>query len=470
MAQRDDPTQEDTSASSPAHVTPIAASSSSQGFAPAVPLGISALSSKASGGETTTARHHQHTLSLSPRSNPALSDGDYYPDRDDGDDVFSNPDTAELEARSDATGATSPDRAMSPLVGSPETRGRSLAMAANHGPFSSDLDEQKRNEAILHRIHGRATQPAHDTLAADAPADVSGSTLNDSLTTTTPTPSTLNAPGALNVTSRASSQRRTPSAQHHLHLPDAAAPLPAANDLPTDPSEASSVSLLFAHPPAAQTDVPAHGSPAASAIRLALGGPSPTFGSPTTSRVVSAAGSPMSERAGFQWNTTAPGAFAAASASGRGATRPNSPERQRTVMPSIGLHTDVAGATGLSRAPTGSVASSSPSPVTGSASRPFSGFGLGLSSPSSSMGGMTNARGSLDLAGAARSASGQGMAGAEGMTSMSSSESSIFERDIEHRDARHVLTKSEAVDVAIPPVLDDAVEALTESSEQVSLV
>ncbi|KDN43769.1 hypothetical protein K437DRAFT_274794 [Tilletiaria anomala UBC 951] len=38
----------------------------------------------------------------------------------------------------------------------------------------------------------------------------------------------------------------------------------------------------------------------------------------------------------------------------------------------------------------------------------------------------------------------------------------IFERDIEHRDASHLLSKSEAIDVAIPSVLSDAVEALQE--------
>ncbi|CEH18375.1 hypothetical protein CBOM_04782 [Ceraceosorus bombacis] len=41
-------------------------------------------------------------------------------------------------------------------------------------------------------------------------------------------------------------------------------------------------------------------------------------------------------------------------------------------------------------------------------------------------------------------------------------EESIFERDIEHRDANHSFTKAEAIEVAIPPVLDDAVEAIRE--------
>ncbi len=45
---------------------------------------------------------------------------------------------------------------------------------------------------------------------------------------------------------------------------------------------------------------------------------------------------------------------------------------------------------------------------------------------------------------------------------------SIFERDIEHRSASHLLTKTEAMDVAIPSVLTDAVEALNEYDPQVS--
>lgn len=47
---------------------------------------------------------------------------------------------------------------------------------------------------------------------------------------------------------------------------------------------------------------------------------------------------------------------------------------------------------------------------------------------------------------------------------------SIFERDIEHRDASHIMTKQEAMDVAIPSVLDDAVEALIEDDAEIEVV
>ncbi|KIS66937.1 uncharacterized protein UMAG_05719 [Mycosarcoma maydis] len=47
---------------------------------------------------------------------------------------------------------------------------------------------------------------------------------------------------------------------------------------------------------------------------------------------------------------------------------------------------------------------------------------------------------------------------------------SIFERDIEHRDASHIMTKQEAMDVAIPSVLDDAAEAIIEDHAQIEVV
>lgn len=47
---------------------------------------------------------------------------------------------------------------------------------------------------------------------------------------------------------------------------------------------------------------------------------------------------------------------------------------------------------------------------------------------------------------------------------------SIFERDIEHRDASHIMTKQEAMDVAIPSVLDDAVEAIIEDDAEIEVV
>jgi hypothetical protein len=55
-----------------------------------------------------------------------------------------------------------------------------------------------------------------------------------------------------------------------------------------------------------------------------------------------------------------------------------------------------------------------------------------------------------------------------GSVSGSFSTPSIFERDIEHRNTSHLLTKSEAIDVAIPSVLSDAVEALQEYAPEVS--
>lgn len=154
------------------------------------------------------------------------------------------------------------------------------------------------------------------------------------------------------------------------------------------------------------------------------------------------------------------------------AARPHSPDRQRTIMPSIADATD-AQPPGRSHRASSSIASAAHSPTTPAASggRQDPGLGLGFSSQgSANIAGVHSAAspspGAHSPPAGSRVISAHSLApSSDAGASAAATESSIFERDIEHRDARHVLSKSEAVDVAIPPVLDDAVEAIIESSD-----
>lgn len=451
---------------------------------------------------------HQHTLSFSPRSNPAFSDPDYYPDREDVDDVFSNPDTAELEARSDATGSTSPDRAMSPALSSPDSRGRSGFAYSPHVDVPID-DEGKANDRLSAAValHHRPSHESQMTQNTATPVLDDGARAwgSHSVTPTTSVIGGTRSPslGSSPTARRASMHPRPVSAHQALLFSESnATTIPAANDLPMDPSEASSVSTLFAHPPGPSLPSSSRGSPALSAIRLALSS-SPTFSASAgmgASKSASAAGSPLYERSGYHWSaagdswaTQSPlsrsssrGPLTSAAPGGSGtyttpATRPSSPDRSKTVMPPLvvpeHLSTPAKVPVGSSRGSAGgpgdfsSSPTSSYSPLSGGASsRSFggAGWGLGLSSPAGHS--LRNARSSVD-AGAADGARNlpPTLEGVHSASPLPASESSIFERDIEHRDARHVLSKSEAVDVAIPPVLDDAVEAIIEGGDQVSL-
>lgn len=383
---------------------------------------------------------HQHSVSsLSPRTAPALSDPDYYPDRDGEDDVFSNPDTAELEARSDATGATSPDRAHSPLFhsGSPTSRERSPPAWSFDEDQACPPEIEEPSGSLLGLLHH---QPSLTSQLTDKPAENTNQQQRDSSaqqqdSRSTPTPSTLiNTPQkryaspllASTALSRSGSIQRSPL------LVDNNTALPPANELPSDPTEASHIFSLFAHQPASPADAAESpmppGSPTASAIRPALGR------SHDTSAAPSAPVSPASERKGFHWTQKdTPTTQQAGQA--RVVTRPSSPERQKTIMPSM-IRSNAPEGLGLSTS--GSAASMRDAPP--ASVRESDAIGSALTTAPSKDANMSFAS--------------------------AAEESSIFERDIEHRDARHVLSKSEALDVAIPPVLDDAVEALTDSNEQ----
>lgn len=331
---------------------------------------------------------------------------------EDGDDVFSNPDTAEYEYRSDATGATSP-APNSPGPGSPTNRlSNQIAIVAS-SPSSDPFATIKQGSDLHLGGTGAGVLPSNKPMSLGSLPQTSIAQLQQQLehqqarldtpraplaASATPTRSSprpafgraLSASGAtmqtmgssMHPSLSASGSRIGPSTPRlgghasshsasHLTLPHGQ--LPSAHGLPTDPKEASTLSKLFAHPPAQSPAEELQG------FIFASNGMSP--------------------------NSTNVSNFAASRRLSRPTTRPPSPDRFASPNRKSANRAS-AGAMGLGLSPRvpSSVVDETPS-----------GFGDG---------------------------------------------SSIFERDIEHRDATHILSKQEAIDVAIPPVLDDAVEAI----------
>ncbi|PWN36249.1 uncharacterized protein FA14DRAFT_155654 [Meira miltonrushii] len=341
---------------------------------------------------------------------------------EDGDDVFSNPDTAEYEYRSDATGATSP-APNSPGPGSPTNRLSNQISIVASSPSNDPFATIKQGSDLHLGGTGAGVLPSNKPMSLGSLPQTSIAQLQQQLehqqarldtpraavASATPTRSSprpafgraLSASGAtmqtmgssIHPSHSASGSRIGPSTPRlgghssshsasHLTLPHGQ--LPSAHGLPTDPKEASTLSKLFAHPPAQSPAEELQG------FMFASSGMSP--------------------------NSTNTSNFAAHRRLSRPTTRPPSPDRFA-------------------------------SPNRKSANRASAGaMGLGLSP-----------RVSSGVADDAPSGFGNG--------------SSIFERDIEHRDATHILSKQEAIDVAIPPVLDDAVEAIhSDVADQLEIV
>ncbi|PWN52482.1 hypothetical protein IE53DRAFT_367151 [Violaceomyces palustris] len=347
-------------------------------------------------------RSHGHALSLSPHSIPSELDGD----GEQMDDVFSNPDTAELESRSDGTGATSPGP-NSPGAGSPNPRGFL-------GPVTSLKAHAEGGGGGLSGAPSLILSGLGDsqtTVGASNVTRASGASVGFvAAGSRSPNPTTPQSP----ILIAGGTPARIGTLKEPLHRLSVSPPatsglspplssLPPANELPSDPKEASTLSTLFAHPPAAVVSVPMSPQSPLSSVR--------------SGSVTPALPSPSAERA------------AALARLSRSSTRPSSPDAltraERLASPN--------GAKGPS-----------------SRGRPLS-ASSGLS---------TAASGNL----AAITPTGL-------LTVESSGSPSIFERDIEHRDAAHVLSKQEAMDVAIPSVLDDAVEAIIEDgTDQLEIV
>ncbi|PWZ01825.1 hypothetical protein BCV70DRAFT_51979 [Testicularia cyperi] len=200
--------------------------------------------------------------------------------------------------------------------------------------------------------------------------------------------------------------------------------LPAANCLPSDPVEASSVSRLFPHPPA-----PAPLSDISAATSPLLTSPPRTPGAIS----VKSATSPAYERSNPVSSPTSGSRVGVSSTS-----PPKSLGHSRTVSPDGHALSAIAVNT-ANRSASGSRPMSASSLATG-----FLGQAAGFATPASA-----------------------GLAPSEPHTPHTPS---IFERDIEHRDATHIMTKQEAIDVAIPSVLDDAVEAIIEDDAEIEVV
>lgn len=356
---------------------------------------------------------HQHRRAFSQDGSPLL-------EGDDGDEVFSNTDTADLEeSRSDATGTTSP-APNSPGPSSPSNRGANhIAIVTSQSP-SDAFGTLKQNEYSSSQANKNSTGPLSlatlphismsqlqrqldqdvnvetpraTTSAANASSHMSrpqyGRTISASNTTTLQA-----SPLLTGQTSRGSTPRiGGPSTSHSTSYVNLASmskgqsPLPSAHDMPSNAKDASTMSKLFARPPAQ---------------------------------------SPSEEFSGFAFNTprdsiaTPQGMIRSATGS-----QLNSPVSQMTISSPIGA-SRVFRSRPTTRPP-------SPERISAHLKGVNAGLGLGVFPKVLSSDG--------DI--------------------VTSSEPSIFERDIEHRDAGHVLSKQEAVDVAIPSVLDDAVEAIT---------
>lgn len=262
-------------------------------------------------------------------------------------------------------------------------------------------------------------------------------------------------PSASPAAARSPGSTPSPSAMKSNVTAAAMGTLPAANGLPDDPVEASTVSRLFPHPPAADPT------------------PSSTPAAPLS---VASGSVPVSPR------PTSPPRTPAAPTSLRSAASPpsllSSPASERAnPMTHIGVHPAHL-AHNLQQQPLhhhlpGTVdAFAAQSHLSNSGFRsPARSRQHGAASPIGSSG--------TSPPGLAVAQSGFAWQYADLQapstphtphTPHAPHSPSIFERDIEHRDASHIMTKQEAMDVAIPSVLDDAVEAIIEDDAEIEVV
>ncbi|KAN0064176.1 hypothetical protein ACQY0O_003343 [Thecaphora frezii] len=369
---------------------------------------------------SAAAQMQSAALSTSPHSNASEVEAD----NEQLDEVFSNPDTADLGYRSDGTGATSPGP-NSPGPSSPLSRSvLGSAMAGKSVPLPSEDSATSPPALRLHSLPNFPKQAAsHQTIRAFDGSNPEVATLTEPRQTQPTSPRSLaSSPQTLVSASAAGRRDAAVASPRRLSANIGSFPgpgaLPAANDLPTDPVEASTVSRLFAHPPAA-SPVPQMPTSVASPPRTpGLGARAAISGLPM--------GSPTVERGSMFFRPS------------RSATRPSSPDTRHRAEIGIVVGQPTTSTTKAARSADGP---QSPSSVASGA--------VGLPSPP------------VALAASAMPASG----------GVSASSQSIFERDIEHRDASHIMSKQEAVDVAIPSVLDDAVEAIIEDgTEQIEVV
>ncbi|ETS61368.1 hypothetical protein PaG_04395 [Moesziomyces aphidis] len=270
-----------------------------------------------------------------------------------------------------------------------------------------------------------------------------------------PLPATRPSPSSHDLTqahaANTSTSDRHPS--HAVHSPNsmmdavtaaaAMGALPAANGLPSDPAEASSVSRLFAHPPA--PDPAPASTPASTAL---LYGSAPVSPNPTSPTRTPAA--PHSLR-----SAASPSSHLASPASERA-----NPIMGAGVAPSHLAHS-------LHQHQQQQL------PASADASTAYLHNASGFRSPTRSrLHGTASPAGTSppNLTAPAHPGAWHHPDHQSSHTPHTPRSPSIFERDIEHRDASHIMTAQEATDVAIPSVLDDAVEAIIEDDAEIEVV
>ncbi|SJX65192.1 uncharacterized protein SRS1_16051 [Sporisorium reilianum f. sp. reilianum] len=235
--------------------------------------------------------------------------------------------------------------------------------------------------------------------------------------------------------------------------------LPAANGLPDDPIEASTISRLFPHPPAPEQTPSSTPAPltAASAAASVPASPHPTSPPRTPAAAVSLRsaaaspssllGSPVSERANPMSHA---GVHPAHLVHSLHQHQHHLSDASSTLPPranSSGFRSPVRVRQQHGTASPITAAGTSPPRLAAAHAVPW--HHADLQAP--------NTPHTPHTPHSAHSAH-------------SAHSPSIFERDIEHRDASHIMTKQEAMDVAIPSVLDDAVEAIIEDDAEIEVV
>ncbi|SNX86784.1 uncharacterized protein MEPE_05493 [Melanopsichium pennsylvanicum] len=228
--------------------------------------------------------------------------------------------------------------------------------------------------------------------------------------------------------------------------------LPAANGLPDDPIEASTISRLFAHPPAPDptpSPTPASWTAASGSVPVSPHPISPprTPAGPTSLR-----------------SAASPSSVLASPASERANPTSNLGVHPAHLIQSLHQHQHHHNAH---------------SPADTFKAHPHPNSSSGFRSPVRVR--QHGAASPIGLSGTSPTSLAAGPAGCwyhgEAPNTPHTSQRphtphtpSIFERDIEHRDASHIMTKQEAMDVAIPSVLDDAVEAIIEDDAEIEVV
>lgn len=229
--------------------------------------------------------------------------------------------------------------------------------------------------------------------------------------------------------------------------------LPAANGLPDDPIEASTISRLFPHPPAPDptpTSTPAPLTAASGSVPVSPHPISPprTPAGPTSLR-----------------SAASPNSVLASPSSERANPISHAGVHPAHLMHSLHQHQNqhhhhpLSGTSDAFSAQPHPNSSGFRSPVRVRQHGAASPIGIAGTSPPSLAASHAGAWHNTDL-----------QAPHTPRTPHTPNTPSIFERDIEHRDASHIMTKQEAMDVAIPSVLDDAVEAIIEDDAEIEVV